>query len=339
MTSPRPRTLVVMGNEAWDMQFDDARRARLRELADTFAPMWAPTFESPTIRGHLADVEVLLTGWGTPRLTADRLARLPGLRAVLHCAGTVRGLVGPELWQRGILVSTSADLNADPVAEYTLAAVIMAGKKAPFLAADARRHREDWSYRRRRCPRSNLGPTIGIVGFSRIGRRVISMLTRTLHDVTCLVADPYATPREVSRAGARLVDLDEMLPALDILSLHAPALPETRRMIGAPQLAALPDHSCVINTARGSLVDTAALEAECATGRLHAILDVTDPEPLPGDARLYDLPNVMITPHIAGSLDSETMRMADGALDELERLAHGQPLARAVSRAALTHSA
>ncbi|WP_432104167.1 hydroxyacid dehydrogenase [Streptomyces sp. bgisy091] len=328
-----------MEKEAWDVQFDDRRQNRLRDLARTCEPMWVSTLDEPDIADELADVEVLLTGWGTPRLSADVLARLPRLRAVLHCAGTVQTLVSPELWHRGITVSTSADLNAEPVAEFTLAAVIMAGKKAPFLAAEGRRYRRDWTYRKRHGSLSNLGLTVGIVGFSRIGRRVVDLLNRTLRDVTCLVADPYADPREVSDAGAHLMDLDDMLPELDVLSLHAPALPETHHMISAPRLATLPDHCCVINTARGSLVNTAALEAECTAGRLHAILDVTDPEPLPDDSVLYDLPNVMLTPHIAGSLDSETMRMADGALDELERLAHGRPLVRTVDRAALTYSA
>ncbi|MFD0525583.1 NAD(P)-dependent oxidoreductase [Paractinoplanes durhamensis] len=110
-------------------------------------------------------------------------------------------------------------------------------------------------------------------------------------------------------------------------------------MIGAAQLAALPDHSCVINTARGSLIDTAALERECAAGRLHAILDVTDPEPLPAHSALYDLPNVMITPHVAGSSGSEILRMTDGALDELTRLAAGQPLLRPVHPDDLAHTA
>ena len=86
------------------------------------------------------------------------------------------------------------------------------------------------------------------------------------------------------------------------------------------------DHATLINTARGSLVDTKALEAECATGRIIALLDVTEPEPLPADSALYNLPNVIITPHIAGSLGTETRRMSDAALDDLERYLDGRDL-------------
>jgi phosphoglycerate dehydrogenase-like enzyme len=86
------------------------------------------------------------------------------------------------------------------------------------------------------------------------------------------------------------------------------------------------DHATLINTARGSLVDTAALEDACRSGRIQAVLDVTEPEPLPANSVLYDLPNVVITPHIAGSLGTETRRMSDAALDELERYLSGEDL-------------
>jgi phosphoglycerate dehydrogenase-like enzyme len=120
-----------------------------------------------------------------------------------------------------------------------------------------------------------------------------------------------------------------------VLSLHAPSLPETRHMIGAAELAALPPHAVLINTARGALIDTAALERACAERDLHAILDVTEPEPLPATSPLYDLPNVVLTPHIAGSLGSETRRMAAAALTELERYAAGQPPLAPVTRQTL----
>src|SRR5690606_7848769 len=207
--------------------------------------------------------------------------------------------------------------------EFTLAAIIFAGKKAPFLAQDARKHRDDWSYAARRGELSNRGRTIGVVGFSRVGRRVTERL-RGL-EVDILVADPYADPAEVRAAGGRLVGLHDLLRRCDVLTLHVPALPATRHLIGPAELALLRDGATVINTARGSVLDTAALESECVSGRLDAILDVTEPEPLPADSPLYDLPNVMITPHIAGSLGSETRRMSESALDELERYLTGLP--------------
>ena len=98
--------------------------------------------------------------------------------------------------------------------------------------------------------------------------------------------------------------------AVDVLTLHAPALPQTRHMIDAAVLAALRDGATLINTARGSLVDHAALERELVSGRIDAVIDVTEPEALPADSPLFELPNVFLTPHVAGAAGRETQRMA-----------------------------
>ncbi|WP_225848042.1 hydroxyacid dehydrogenase [Streptomyces sp. HPF1205] len=321
----KPKALVVMSGQSFAAHFDAERLARLAELVDLGEPLWTDDLERPAARARFAAAEVLLTSWGAPRLTAERLAAAPGLRLVVHCAGSVRGLVGGEVWQRGVRVTSAADANAIPVAEYTLAAIIFAGKKAPFLAADERRAYQGWGTVTGYGDLSNFGRTVGIVGFSRIGRKVVDLL-KVLGRTTVLVADPYADPAEVARAGAALVPLDELLPRADVLSLHAPELAETRHLIGAAQLALLPDHATVINTARGSLVDSQALAAECASGRLFAILDVTDPEPLPVTSPLRRLARVMVTPHIAGSLGTEIGRLTDHALDELTRFTARRPL-------------
>jgi phosphoglycerate dehydrogenase-like enzyme len=336
--SPKPKALLVMNSGTFADQFDSTRLQRLGGLVDLGGQAWTDSLDAPELARRLADVEILVTSWGVPLLTSERLGRMPKLRAVFHCAGTVRSFASDELWERGILVTNGADANAIPVAEFTFASIVLAGKKAHVLANDARTHREDWSYTTQRGELGNIGRVIGVIGYSRIGRRVVQ-LVQELQDVTVLVSDPHADPLAVKAAGARLVPLEELLPASDIVTVHAPALPETRHMIGAPELRAMKDHATLINTARGSLVDTKALEVECATGRIHALLDVTEPEPLPADSVLYDLPNVVITPHIAGSLGTETRRMSDAALDDLERYLTGQELLAQVVHEDLSLSA
>ncbi|MGW4044082.1 hydroxyacid dehydrogenase [Streptomyces sp. NPDC004721] len=321
----KPYALVVMSRESFEAHFDAARLARLADLVTLGDPVWTDDLDAPAVRAQLADVEVMLTSWGAPRLTPERLDAAPALRAVLHCAGSVRGLVGDDVWRRGIRITSAADTNAVPVAEYTLAAIIFAGKKVPFLAADERLAYEGWGRVTGYGDLSNFAQTVGIVGFSRIGRKVVELL-KVLDGTTCLVADPHADPAEVSAAGATLVELVDLLPRVDVLSLHAPELQETRHLIGTEQLRLLPDHATVINTARGSLVDSEALAAECASGRLFAILDVTDPEPLPASSPLRRLAQVMVTPHVAGSLGSEIGRLTDHTIDELARWIGRQPL-------------
>ncbi|MCP2322006.1 phosphoglycerate dehydrogenase-like enzyme [Hamadaea flava] len=334
----RPQALLVMRPDSFRLQFGPAEMRRLRSLADLGDPIWSDDLDAPHTRARLAETEVLLTSWGCPTLTADRLDSAPKLRAVLHCAGSVRSLVSDEVWNRGILVTSGAEANATPVAEFTLAAIIFAGKKAHLLAAEARANRADWYSVAAREDLSNFGRTIGVLGFSRIGRRVVERL-QTLDTAEVLVTDPYADAASVAAAGGRLVDLDELLTRSEILSLHLPELPQTRNAIGVRELALLPDGATVINTARGGVIDHVALERECATGRLNAVLDVTEPEPLPEDSLLYQLPNVMITPHIAGSLGSETRRMSAQALSELERFIAGVPPIDAVTSEVLEVSA
>ncbi|MEB3368938.1 hydroxyacid dehydrogenase [Saccharopolyspora mangrovi] len=313
--------------------FGAEEMARLRAVASLAEPVAVADFRSAAARARLAEVEVLITSWGCPALDDQVLRAAPRLQAVLHAAGSVRGHVGDAVLGRGLRVTTAADANAEPVARYTLAAILWASKKIPFLAPDVRTFRDDWHYRDRKCLPVKAEQVIVLVGFSRVGRRVTQLL-RDLGLGRVCVVDPVVDPREIVAAGAEPVSLAEALPHADVLSLHAPSLPETHHLIGAAELAALPEHAVLINTARGALVDTAALERACAAG-LHAVLDVTDPEPLPTDSPLYDLPNVMLTPHVAGSLGEETRRMSAAALTELERYAAGLPALAPVTAEAL----
>jgi phosphoglycerate dehydrogenase-like enzyme len=145
-----------------------------------------------------------------------------------------------------------------------------------------------------------------------------------------LVSDPYLDQAHAAGLGAEPVDLDELCRRSDVLTLHAPQLPETNRLIDERRLALMPDGAILINTARGSLVDSDALARACATGRIDACLDVTDPEPLPAGHPLIGLPNVWITPHVAGAQGTEVRRLGEFAVAEVERFVAGEPLLGAV---------
>lgn len=336
--APKPTALIVMDDTSFSAHFDASRLARLDELVDLVRPGAVRDLDDSSLAADLGRAELLVTSWGAPQLSADRLEAAPRLRAVFHSAGSVRHLVSEALWAREITVTSAADVNAIPVAEFTLAAIINAGKKVPFIANDRQAALRGWSHTHGYGDLSNYRRTIGIVGFSRIGRRVVQLLG-ALDTKEVLVYDPHAEASEVAAAGATLVDLDEVLTTSDILSLHAPALPSTRHLIGARELSLLPDHATVINTARGSLVDSDALAAECGAGRLYAVLDVTDPEPLPHGAPLLLAPNVVITPHIAGSLGTEVLRLTDHTLTEIARWRAGEPLTSQVTSDALSLTA
>lgn len=313
---------TAMSPEVFDLLFDDARLRRLRALA--------PSTGLAIDEGDLSDTEILVTSWGAPRLDAELLDRMPRLRAVVHAAGSVQQLVSDELWERGITVTSAADANAVPVAEYTFATIVLAFKRA-FVHMRSPSTVLEWRDLVGSTRYGSVGRTVGIVGFSRIGRRVVRMLGQ-LDGIRILVADPFVSAEAVADAGAELMSLDDMLGLVDVLSLHAPALPETRHMIGAAELAALHDGATVINTARGWILDHDALLTECASGRLDAVLDVTEPDPLPTDSPLRTLPNVALTPHIAGSMGNEARRLADSALDDVEALLRGGVPSQVITR-------
>jgi phosphoglycerate dehydrogenase-like enzyme len=338
MTSTaRPAVVLAMEHDVATALFDQAARHRLARSAVVDPQTVVDDFADPAHAPALAGVEILLTGWGCPRLDAAALQTMPRLRAVIHAAGSVKHHLTDACWERGLVVSSAAAANALPVAEYTIAAILFGGKRVVEISrrfAGSRRY-EDWNARYPGF--GNYRRTVGVIGASLIGRRVIELLQP--YDLEILVADPYLDAETAQGLGARLTGLDELLAASDIVTVHAPELPETRHMLDRNRLGLLRDGATLINTARGSLVDTAALTKELVAGRLHAVLDVTDPEPLPTDSPLYDLPNVLLTPHIAGSLGGELHRMAESALDELDRYAAGLAFAHPVTPGALLRSA
>ncbi|MPY60471.1 hydroxyacid dehydrogenase [Streptomyces spongiae] len=316
--------------------FPEPLMARLRQTAEIDPTLVVSDFTAPTATTALARAEVLITGWGCPHLDADTMNAAPALRAVLHAAGSVRSLVGDALWKQGITVSSAVTGNALPVAEYTLAMILLAGKDT-FAHRERYRVTHTYPTTTETAATGNVGRRVGVIGASRVGRRLLDLLRP--YDFEVLLHDPYVDAVEAAALGARLVSLEDLLGHSDIVSLHAPDIPETQRMLDRARLALIRDGGVLINTSRGALVDHDALTDELVSGRLNAVLDVTEPEPLPADSPLYRLPNVYLTPHIAGSLGNELERLGRIVVDELERLAAGLPLTHEVRHADLARVA
>jgi len=331
--SERPALAVAMPAGIERLIFDDGLRERLRLLARVVGDGPIVSFDAPGAEAALAEAEILLTGWGCPPLGEEVLRRAPHLRLVAHAAGTVKDFVTAACWRRGLRVVSAAEANAVPVAEFTLAAILLSGKHAFHIRELYRAERRQLYWGHRTPGIGNLRRRVGLVGASRIGRRVLELLRP--FDLEVALHDPTLGEAEASALGVPLVPLPELCSWCDTLSLHAPSLPSTRHMIGEAELARLRDGATLINTARGALVDHTALERELVAGRLQAVIDVTEPEVLPAESPLYELPNVFLTPHIAGSEGPETRRMTALALDEVERFVRGRPLRHEVREADL----
>ncbi len=326
----RPLIVLAMGStQLRDQLLPERLVRRLRAVGEVDLDLVVHSFDGVPDE-VLAQARVILGGWGLPRMDAAALARMPRLELIAYAAGSVRGFVTPEVFARGITITTAAAANGVPVAEFTHALITLANKQI-LEAVRAYRANE---------PKGpvfetvgNIDRCVGIIGASLIGRDVLARLRD--QPLRILLFDPTIDTAQAADLGAELVDLDTLMAESDVVSLHAPILPSTIGMIGAAQIVAMKDGATFINTARGVLVDHDALRAELATGRISAMLDVTTPEPLLPDDPMRSMPNVLLTPHLAGSHGLELRRMSESAVNEIERWTAGEPARYPVTDASL----
>lgn len=322
MAASRPRATCVLDPTVLEQVLSDRDRARLERLTEVEG--YHTSRAELEASSDLAQVQVLLTGWGAPTLTADLLARMPALELVLYAAGSVRHLVTDAFWERGIPLVTAADANNEPVADYVYAAIVMGLKGEHLNEAHFRRER---AYLPDQSFLGIYGRRVGLVGFGSIARKVADRL-RAL-ETEILVYDPYLSEADAQAAGVQRVEvLVDLFERSRVVSVHAPWIEGvTDGMIGRAELEALPHGAVFLNTARGALVDESAL-IDLLRSRTDVLanLDVTWPEPPEADSPLWQLPNVKLTGHIAGSIGTERTQLGRLAVDELERWLAGDPL-------------
>lgn len=326
----RPRAALAMSPDAAVAVFPPKALAALGAVCTLMSPSVLDDFTTDRARAALADAELLVTGWGCPPVDADVLAAAPALRAVVHTAGTVRGHITDACWDRGIEVSSAAAANALPVAEYTVAMILLSGKRVLERAREFRAERHRSSSLSTRSEVGNYGRTVGILSASLIGRRVVELLRP--YDLRVLLHDPYVSASEAAELGVELVPLDALFTRSDVVSVHTPLLPATRGLVSRELLGSMRPDAVLVNTSRGAVVDQDALLDVLRRDRIRAVLDVTDPEPLPDGHPLWACENALLTPHLAGSEGNEWHRLADTAVGEVARWAAGDGFAHPVRR-------
>ena len=310
---------MVLSRTLRDEVFGPAEWAELTDLVDLVAD--CSHGADLAVHPRRREVEVLVTSWGAPPLTAGLLAELPGLRTMLHAAGSVRRIVTDAVWERGITVVSAADANNEPVAEYVYAQTVLALKdvhrRSRRIVAD------------RALPPLDGVPgireqTVGLVSFGSVARKTAQRLHRL--DARILAWDPYLDDDTFRAQGVtRVAELSELVTRSRVLSIHTPLIAgRTENLVGGDLLRLLPPWATLINTARGAVIDEAALLRVLAERPdLFAVLDVTRDEPPDSDSALYALPNVLLTGHVAGTVGTERRAMGRLVVDELRRLAAG----------------
>ncbi len=275
----------------------------------------------------LQDIDLLFTGWGGPRLDDAFLQAAPNLKAVFYGGGAVYPIVTPEFWGKNIPITSGAAANAVPVAEYTLSQILFGLKGGWHTALRIKRERQ---YPPRQHFPGNYGSAVGLISLGLIGQRVCALLQN--FDIHVLAYDPYIDPELARNLNVELCALDEIFSRADVVSLHTPWLPETEGLITGQHFALMKPNATFINTARGAVVKENEMIAVLEQRPdLMAVLDVTFPEPPVATSPLYTLPNVILTPHIAGALGPERSRLGEMILEELQRFIRGEPLRWPVS--------
>ncbi|MFD7307173.1 hydroxyacid dehydrogenase [Promicromonospora sp. NPDC059942] len=334
MSGHRPRAALVMEEASRDAVYPPALIARIDAVADLRRPFLTAEEFRRDARAA-AETEILLTGWGAPVLDAAALGRAPRLRAVFHAAGTVKGFVHDAVFDRGIAVVNAAAANAEPVAEFAVAQILLAARG--FWHAQ-REYRAQHLATTSSFARGTRDSTVGLVALGEIGRRVAERLRA--HPVHVLVHDPGVDDARLRALGAEPAGLDRLFRESQVVSVHAPLLASTRGLVTETLLRSLPRGAVLVNTARGAVVDEDAL-IDVLTDRtdLTALLDVTRHEPIRPGSALWGLPNVELSPHIAGATGADRESLGELVVGELERYLGGAELRHRIEPTTLDRSA
>lgn len=302
------------------------RDAVCRAAPPEFELSFAASYDVAEQMALVRDADVLLPGFAA--VPAELLAHARRARMVQKWGIGIDSIDQEAVRRHGVALVITAGSNAGPVAELAIALMLAVYRRIPYVNRAMREGRWPTPEMRETCFQIT-GKTVGLVGFGNIGR----MLARRLRgfDARVLYFDTQradaATEQQLQAAYA---PLDEVLAQSDILSLHAPLIPSTAHFINARTIAAMKDGAVLINTARGGLVDEAALYEALVSGKLRgAGLDAFDPEPPSADNPLLRLDQVVVTPHAGGGVFDNVGNVARHAFGNIQRFLRGETIAAA----------
>lgn len=277
------------------------------------------------------DVEVIFSGMGSIEYSEEIMAISPNLEAIFYAAGSMKSLLTDKVWEQGVTISTANSANAIPVAEFTLSQILFTLKDGWKFVRETKANRGKPAGVIVHETPGAYKQTVGIISLSQIGRKTIELLKP--FDLDIIAFDPFVDEAEASELGIKLVGLDTLFEQADVVSLHAPLLPETENMITGDHFRKMKHGASFINTARGAIVNEAEmLEVLKERTDLTAILDVVYPEPPASDSLIFKLDNIIYTPHIAGSTGNELARLGALMAEEAVRYIHNEPLLHEITK-------
>ncbi len=276
----------------------------------------------------LAQAEVLLAGPGTPALQEEWLDGAPRLKLIGYSTGSVRGIIPPSIYARGITLCHAAQIIADSVAEFCISLELL-WLRRPHIMDRQLKAGVPWREVGQFTGSLLAARRVGLVGSGYVAQRHIRLLLA--FGATVRVADPYLSAERAAELGVELAALEEVFGDSDIIAIHAPKTAETHHLITADLLARIRPGAILIQNARSWVVDQEALLRELQTGRFVAAIDVFDQEPQPPDSPFFALDNVIVTPHAAGHSRDSHERQGLAMVEEIERFSRSEPLRYAIA--------
>ena len=277
------------------------------------------------LKTYIQDVDYIFSTWGMPCCSEDTIHEyFPSLKALFYGAGSVQSFARSFI-NCGVRIFSAWGANAVPVAEYTVAQIILANKG--FYQASRISCKEDYSPAHKfscACP-GNYGAKVGLIGVGMIGSMVAEMLKRYRLDV--MVYDPFLSGRRAAALGVTKCSLAQLFAECQTISCHLPDIQKTKGMLGYKLFSKMKKNAAFINTGRGAqVIEPDLAKAMAEEPSRTAILDVTFPEPPEPGHPFYSLDNVILTPHIAGSMNNELARMGEYMYGEFTALTENKPL-------------
>jgi phosphoglycerate dehydrogenase-like enzyme len=301
--------------------FGHGRKERIAKLTTLYPDVLnAANFDRHA--AALVDTQAIFATWGIPRFDERHFEALPNLKAVFYAAGNVKGFAAPLLDRKIILVS-AWDINAIPVAEMCLSQILLS-LRGYFRAT--RNYQKLRSADAKAFSRGGVnGETIGLIGLGKIGVRLRRLLAE--YPLRVIAHDPFVSSSQADALDVELVSLNQIFEQSLVVSNHIPDLDATQGVLSATQFDRMRNGATFINTGRGSqVVEDDLARVFKKRPDLTALLDVTWPEPPPTESTLWAMENVIISPHIGGTIGDEVTRLADCAIEEFERWRDGEPL-------------
>ena len=287
-------------------------------------------------RAFLKDVTYGFSTWGMVDLTEDQIREyFPNLKYLFYAAGSVQQFARPFL-NCGIRLFSAWKANGIPVAEFTLAQILLANKGYFQSLKKMKDHPGQYEEAARYCATfgGNYGRRVGIIGAGVIGRYLIGLL-KNFH-LEIAVYDPFLSEEDAAALGVRTCSLEEIFGACSVISNHLANNAQTKGMLNGRLFDLMADNATFINTGRGAqVVEADLIQALREHPNRTALLDVTDPEPALPDNPFFAMDNVFLTPHRAGSVEDEVRRMAEFMVEDYNRVLNGEPSPNEVTLAML----